>query len=240
MKWLKRLTDECHEHGAAVMIQLTHLGRRTTWNRGDWLPVLAPSPIREPAHRSFPKEMEDWDIERVIRDFASAAQRMQEAGLDGIEFEATAIFSINSGRPPPIPAMTNSAARSTTASGFRFACWQPCVEAVGDLSFRRLPPRRRRGLGQGASSKEEGLEICRRLIATGHVDFLNVDPRPRRTATTPLSRGDPDHRHGVGAAPGLCRRVRKATRFPVFHAARITDVPPPATPSPKASSTWWA
>ena len=27
--WLKRLTDECHEHGSAVMIQLTHLGRRT-------------------------------------------------------------------------------------------------------------------------------------------------------------------------------------------------------------------
>ena len=27
--WLKKLTDEVHEHGCAVMIQLTHLGRRT-------------------------------------------------------------------------------------------------------------------------------------------------------------------------------------------------------------------
>ena len=59
---LKRLTDDCHEHGCAVMIQLTHLGRRTNWNKGDWLPVLAPSAIREPAHRHFPKEIEDWDI----------------------------------------------------------------------------------------------------------------------------------------------------------------------------------
>ncbi len=49
--WLKRLTDDCHEHGTAVMIQITHLGRRTSWNHSDWLPVLAASPIREPAMR---------------------------------------------------------------------------------------------------------------------------------------------------------------------------------------------
>lgn len=36
--WIQNLTDGCHEHGCVVMIQLTHLGRRTTWNKGDWLP----------------------------------------------------------------------------------------------------------------------------------------------------------------------------------------------------------
>ena len=69
------------------MIQITHLGRRTGWNKADWLPVLAPSPVREPAHRAFPKTMEDWDIDRIVADYASAAQRCQAAGLDGIEFE---------------------------------------------------------------------------------------------------------------------------------------------------------
>ena len=43
--------------------QLTHLGRRTRWNQADWLPVVAPSPIREPAHRSFPKAAEAWDLD---------------------------------------------------------------------------------------------------------------------------------------------------------------------------------
>ena len=86
--WLAELTDECHGHGAAVMIQLTHLGRRTRWNTDDWLPVLAPSRVREPAHRSFPKAAEAWDLERVVADYASAAGRMQAAGLDGIELEA--------------------------------------------------------------------------------------------------------------------------------------------------------
>src|SRR3984893_3828092 len=44
--WLRELADAVHEHGAAVMIQITHLGRRTSWSRGAWLPVGGPSPIR--------------------------------------------------------------------------------------------------------------------------------------------------------------------------------------------------
>ena len=86
--WLRELADACHEHDCKVMIQLTHLGRRTGWNKADWLPVLSASPVREPAHRAFPKTAEDWDIERIVADYATAAQRMQAAGLDGIEFEA--------------------------------------------------------------------------------------------------------------------------------------------------------
>lgn len=63
-----------------MKIQLTHLGRRTSWNKGDWLPVVSPSHEREAAHRAFPKKIEDWDIERIINDYADTAERMQAAG----------------------------------------------------------------------------------------------------------------------------------------------------------------
>src|SRR5271168_1948354 len=86
--WLKDLADSCHEHGAAVMLQLTHLGRRTRWDKGDWLPVVSPSHYREPAHRAFPKKLEDWDIERIIDDYATATERVRAANLDGVELEA--------------------------------------------------------------------------------------------------------------------------------------------------------
>ena len=75
--WIQRLTDGVHEHGSACMIQLTHLGRRSIWSHDNWLPVVAPTSLREPAHRAIPKEAEDWDIERIIRKFADAAERMQ-------------------------------------------------------------------------------------------------------------------------------------------------------------------
>ena len=86
--WLRQMTDAVHDEGAAIMIQLTHLGRRTRWDTGDWLPVLAPSHRREAAHRAFPKKIEDWDIARVIADFADAAERMKAGGMDGVEIEA--------------------------------------------------------------------------------------------------------------------------------------------------------
>ena len=86
--WMKDLADACHEHGAAVMIQLTHLGRRTRWDKNFWLPVVSPSHHKEAAHRAFPKKIEDWDIARIIQDYADAAERMWAAGLDGIELQA--------------------------------------------------------------------------------------------------------------------------------------------------------
>jgi len=83
--WFRRLTEGVHSHGAAVMCQITHMGRRTAWDDGHWLPVLAPSGVRERAHRAFPKVMEQEDIDRVVGDFAAAARRCQEGGFDGIE-----------------------------------------------------------------------------------------------------------------------------------------------------------
>src|ERR1700749_4046867 len=86
--WFKPLADEVHEHGAAVMIQITHLGRRTSWGKDDWLPIVVPTHVREPEHLPFPKAMEDWDIARIIAAYADAAERVKAAGLDGFEIEA--------------------------------------------------------------------------------------------------------------------------------------------------------
>jgi N-methyl-L-proline demethylase len=88
--WIRELTDGIHSHGAAAMIQLTHLGRRAGgWGQDDWFPVVGASPIREPAHRNIPKEAEDWDLERIMTDYADAAERMRAGGMDGIEIEAS-------------------------------------------------------------------------------------------------------------------------------------------------------
>ena len=87
---MKRLADDCHEAGAAVMIQLTHLGRRTRWDKGDWLPVGfgQPRQSREPSHRAFPEGDRRLGYSaHHQRDYADAAERMAAAGLDGVEFE---------------------------------------------------------------------------------------------------------------------------------------------------------
>ncbi|MEI6405664.1 MAG: FAD-dependent oxidoreductase, partial [Actinomycetes bacterium] len=82
---MRLLTDEVHEHGAAVMIQLSHLGHRSSNYSGEWIPTMSASAVRETAHRAFTKAAEVWDMERVKNDYVAAAQRCVAAGMDGIE-----------------------------------------------------------------------------------------------------------------------------------------------------------
>ena len=55
--YLQQFSERIHKHGAALMCQITHLGRRGEPYATNWLPTIAPSPIRETLHRSFPKEI---------------------------------------------------------------------------------------------------------------------------------------------------------------------------------------
>ena len=220
--WLKKLADDCHEYGAAVMIQLTHLGRRTGWNKGDWLPVLAPSPIREPAHRAFPKAAEEWDIERIIADFAAAAQRMQAAGLDGIELEAYGHLIDGFWSPATNRRDDDFGGSLENRMRFSMMATEAIRKAVGPdfiVGIRLVADEDwEKGL-----SREEGVEIARRLAASGNIDFLNII-RGHIDNDVALNKVIPIQ--GMASAPHLdfAGEVRAATKFPVFHAARIADI----------------
>ena len=83
--WFQQLADAVHRHDCALMCQITHMGRRTCDDVADWLPTLAPSPVRERQHRSFPKTIELHEIKRVLAGYAAGARRCKEGGLDGVE-----------------------------------------------------------------------------------------------------------------------------------------------------------
>ena len=221
--WMRELADACHEHGAAVMIQLSHLGRRTRWDKGDWMPIVSSSLRREAAHRAFPKRIEDWDIARIIRDFGDAAERMQAAGLDGIELEAYGHLLEQFWSP-----LTNDLDGpygGPLENRLRFT-----FEVLAEIR-RRVGPDFLVGIRYtadedqaGGFGKRDGLEISRRLRDSGLVDFLNVvkghiDTDPGLTDLIPIQ--------GMASAPhlDLAGEIRAETRFPTFHAARIPDVP---------------
>ncbi|MDP2574607.1 NADH:flavin oxidoreductase [Vibrio penaeicida] len=84
----QNLADAVHKHGGHIMIQITHMGRRSRWDGGDWTTLVSPSGIREPVHRATCKTIEPEEIERIIGDYAQAARRAKEGGLDGVELSA--------------------------------------------------------------------------------------------------------------------------------------------------------
>lgn len=220
--WMKALTDECHDHGCAVMIQLTHLGRRTRWDKADWLPVVSPSHEREASHKAFPKKAEDWDVARIIRDYADAAERMQAAGLDGIELQAYGHLMDQFWSPltntldGPYGGDQDGRLRFTfdTLAAIRERVGSEFIVGVRYTGDEDLP---------GGLTREDGLEISRRLKDSGMVDFLNVvkghiDTDAGLTDVIPVQ--------GMRSAPHLdfAGDIRAATQFPTFHAAKIQDV----------------
>ncbi|WP_151704102.1 NADH:flavin oxidoreductase [Nitrincola alkalilacustris] len=220
--WMKDLTDACHEHGTAVMIQLTHLGRRTSWSKADWLPVVSPSHHREASHRAFPKMMEEWDIERIIRDYADAAERMHAAGLDGIELQAYGHLMDQFWSP-----LTNELEGSyggsldnrlrftfDVLSAIRARVGSEFIVGVRYTADECLP---------GGLTRADGLTISQRLKDSGMVDFLNVI---RGHIDTDAGLTDVIPVQGMRNAPHLdfAGEIRAATGFPTFHAAKIPDV----------------
>ncbi|GGB48772.1 dimethylglycine catabolism protein DgcA [Oceanisphaera marina] len=86
--YFQDLSEAMHKHGAKIMIQITHMGRRSRWDGYNWSTLLSPSGIREPVHRATCKTIEPEDIQRIIGDYAQAARRAKEGGLDGVEISA--------------------------------------------------------------------------------------------------------------------------------------------------------
>ncbi len=221
--WMRRLADDCHEAGAAVMIQLTHLGRRTRWDKGDWLPVVGAGPSREPSHRAFPKVIEDWDIDRIITDFADAAERMKEAGLDGVEFECYGhlldqfMSPFTNALPAPYGGSLENRAR------FAMEVLAACRKRVGDrflLGMRYTADE----VEPGGIDADEGIALGKLFRDSGLVDFLNII---RGRIFTDAAMTDVIPIHGMKSAPHLdfAGRVRAEVGLPTFHAARIPDVP---------------
>ena len=220
--WMRRLADDCHEAGAAVMIQISHLGRRTRWDKGDWLPVVAPGKSREPAHRAFPKIIEDWDIARIIRDYADAAERMKAAGLDGVEFECYGHLMDQFISPLTAAAEGPYAGPLENRMRFAMEVLAACRERVGTeffLGVRYVADEDE----AGGIPPEEGIEMARRFRDSGLVDFLNII-KGRIHTDAALTNVIPVQ--GMRASPHLdfAGRVRAEVGMPTFHAARIPDV----------------
>ena len=97
----KLVTNEVHELGGKIFLQLWHVGRVSS-SEVNGLQPIAPSPIAAKETNVYlfdgapngdatfvpveePREMDYEDIEQVIREFVKGAKNAIEAGFDGVE-----------------------------------------------------------------------------------------------------------------------------------------------------------
>jgi len=86
----RRIAEACQPHGCKIFGQLTHPGREMAEAPDGTHPVaLAPSAIPNERFHVMPRQMPEKLIEEIIAGFGTAAARLRQAGLDGIEVVAS-------------------------------------------------------------------------------------------------------------------------------------------------------
>lgn len=220
--WFQKLTQGVKSHGAAIMCQITHMGRRTAWDDGHWLPVAGPSGTRERAHRSFPKAMEIEDIQRIVAQFAVAAKRCQDGGFDGIELLSHSHL-LGQFLSPLVNKRDDDYGGSLVN---RLRLTMEVIEAVRDavgpdfiIGMRVTGDE----LEQGGLGADECIEAAKAIAATGKIDFLNIlagapyDDLGLAGWVPPM---------GMPSAPHLtvAGEIRKAVDIPIIHAGGVPDI----------------
>ncbi|WP_030621568.1 FAD-dependent oxidoreductase [Streptomyces fulvoviolaceus] len=221
--YLRQTADRVHAHGAAIMCQITHMGRRTEWDTADWLPTISASPLREPAHRSYPKQMEEFDIRRAVRAYGEAARRCKEGGLDGVEVSAHGGHLIDQFLSPRMNHRTDQYGGGLD-NRIRFAL-EVLTEVRAQVGEDFVVGIRMSGseLTEGGITPEDSIAIGQRMAASGLVDFISLTVGSATTDSelaqqvAPL--GSP-----LGTYLPIVKAFKEKVDLPLIHAGRIADL----------------
>ena len=218
----QKLAAAVHRHGAAVMIQLTHLGRRSRHDRGVWPHLVSPSGVREPLTRGTAKIIEREDIKRIQRDFAQAARRVKEGGLDGAEISAAHQHLIDQFWSP----RTNKRADAYGGSlenrmRFGLEVFEAVRAEVGNefcVGLRMC----------GDEFHDDGLrenelkQIAQMYAETGLVDFISVIGSGADTLMS-VANSVPNMAYPPHPYAHLAAGIKQVVNVPVMHAQSIRD-----------------
>ncbi|MCB4770975.1 NADH:flavin oxidoreductase [Ancylobacter sp. Lp-2] len=221
--YFQQFAERVHAHGAKLMIQLTHMGRRTKWDTENWLPTISSSARREPASRTIPRAMDKNDIRRVVRAFAEAARRCKEGGLDGCEVSAAHGHLIDQFWSPSVNHRTDEYGGSLE-NRMRFGreVLEAMHEATGGDYVIGIRMSGDEMLEDGLS-QQDCLEIAATYARDGLVDFVNVmGGQARDEMSHAISL--PNMSFPVAPFLFLPSAIKREVEVPVFHAQRVTDL----------------
>ncbi len=221
--YYQEMTGRLRDLGAASMVQLTHGGRRERWDLLHWFPAYAPSSRREPSFKSFPKEMELEDIERIQDDYAQGVRRCREGGLDGVELAYSSMTLVEQFWSPDVNKRTDEYGGSLeNRMRFGFEVLEKVRALVGDDYVVGIRMTGDEMIKEGLS-QEDCIEIAKAHARSGLVDFISVVgamPRDDVGAATLW----PSMWLPSGAFIHLASAIKAEVDLPIFHATRITDL----------------
>lgn len=190
---LARITAFLREQGSVPGIQLAHAGRKASmavpWegqhtvspSEGGWENVVGPSAERYSEHYSVPHELDRTGMDKVVADFAAAAQRAVKAGFLLAEVHAAHGYLAHEFLSPLSNRRTDEYGGSL-ANRARFPL--EIIRAVRSNFPEELPVWVRLSVTdwvEGGLSVDDAIEFARLVKAEG-IDLIDVssggnDPR---------------------------------------------------------------
>lgn len=168
---LRRLADAVHAEGAAISAQIGHAGpvAAATGRRG-----LAPSRQFSPMAFRFTRAIDEDGIARVVRDFASAARVLQDAGFDAIEVHLGHSYLLSAFLSPALNRRTDRYGGSVAnRAEVPRRVVRAVREAIGGSMAVLAKLNMVDGFG-GGITLDDSLEVARLLESDGALDALEL------------------------------------------------------------------
>jgi len=163
---LIKLTDAVHKEGAACSIQIGHCGNMSKRSIAGTRP-LAPSSRINLYGPTFPRSMNNADIQSVVKDFGKAVHLARESGFDAVEVHAGHGYLISQFLSPYTNKRTDSFGGTfENRSRFMQMVMEEVKKAAGNDMAVLVKTNMRDGF-KGGMELEESLETAKILEASG-------------------------------------------------------------------------
>ena len=212
---LARRAEIVHRHGAAMVVQLNHLGRESVGGTSEYAPV-APSAVRSPRDFATPHPLTVAEIEELIEAFVTGAENLLAAGYDGTELHAGHGYLLAQFLSPAVNRRDDRyggdlrgrmRVLTETMAGIRARCGSDFVVGVRLSADEEIA---------GGLRLEDTIAIVRELERAGDADYLNITLGQRGGYVKDVT-------HPEGVAVAAAAAVKAATAIPVLVGGRIVD-----------------
>jgi 2,4-dienoyl-CoA reductase-like NADH-dependent reductase (Old Yellow Enzyme family) len=217
----RRVADVVHAEGARIFCLLSHSGRVNTMG-ANGAPPKAPSPLPMDRTRDIPHELEIDEIAAIVQQFAAAARRCREGGLDGVSLSFAHGNLVQEFLSPESNHRTDEYGGSEE-NRLRMAreVLQACREAVGPdfiLGIRFSADE----LVADGYHLEDGVRYAKLFQEWGKLDFIDVSAGTNASMWS-RSKHYPTIAEPYAPLVHMARAIRQVVPVPVFVVGKIGD-----------------
>lgn len=168
----QQLTERVHRYDSKIVMQIAYGGSQTRFETEQRV-IWGPSAVTHPRTGVTPRAMTQGNITELIEAFASAAERAQKAGFDGVEIHGAHGYLLSQFLSPYFNRRTDSYGGSIkNRARIIFEIYEAMRQRVGKL-FSIMIKINCSDFSENGFTLEECSWVCRELAALG-MDAIEI------------------------------------------------------------------